>query len=47
MQEKLVSQKKKYNKKNNFRINIFFNENGEKFEKVIERTFGIYCQKNK
>ena len=29
MQEKLVSEKKKYNKKNNFRINIFFNENGE------------------
>lgn len=47
MQERLITQNRKYNKKNNFKINIFFNENGEKFEKVIEKTFGIYCQKNK
>ena len=47
MQERLITKNRKYNKKNKFRINIFFNENGEKFEKVVEKTFGIYCQKNK
>ncbi len=44
MQER--KEKKKYKKKNNFKINIIFNEKGEKLEKVIERAFGNYC-KNK
>lgn len=40
-----MEQKKKYKKKNNFKINIFFNENREALEKVIERAFGNYCLK--
>ena len=31
--------------KNNFKINIIFNEKGEALEKIIERAFGIYCLK--
>lgn len=42
---RLLEQKKKYKKKNNFKINVFFNENGEALEKVIERAFGNYCLK--
>lgn len=40
------AEKREYKKKNNFKINIIFNEKGEKLEKVIERAFGNYC-KNK
>ncbi len=43
MQEK--KEKKKYKKKNNFKINIIFNEKGEALEKVIERAFGNYVLK--
>lgn len=44
MQKKNI-EKKKYKKKNEFKINIIFNEKGEKLEQVIERAFGNYCQK--
>jgi len=43
MQEK--KEKKEYKKKNNFKINIIFNEKGEALEKVIERAFGNYVLK--
>ena len=42
---RLLEQKKKYKKENNFKINIFFNEKGEVLEKVIERAFENYCLK--
>lgn len=44
--QKENTEKKKYKKKNEFKINIIFNEKGEKLEKIIERAFGKYC-KNK
>ena len=40
--------KKKYGaakKKNEFKFNIIFNNNGETLENIIERAFGIYCLK--
>lgn len=37
--------KKKYKKKNDFKFNIIFNNNGETLENIIERTFGNYCLK--
>ena len=43
MQEK--KEKKEYKKKNNFKINIIFNEKGEALEKIIERAFGNYVLK--
>ena len=43
MQEK--KRKKKYKKKNNFKINIIFNEKGETLENVIERAFENYVLK--
>lgn len=43
MQEE-KTKKREYKKKNNFKINIIFNERGEKLEKVIERAFGNYCK---
>ena len=43
MQEK--KEKKEYKKKNNFKINIIFNEKGEALEKVIERAFGNHVLK--
>lgn len=42
---RLLEQKKKYKKKNDFKINVFFNEKGEALEKIIERAFGNYCLK--
>ena len=42
---RLLEEKKKYKKKNDFKINVFFNENGEALEKVVERDFGNYCWK--
>ena len=38
-------QEEKIEKKNNFKINIIFNEKGEALEKIIERAFGNYCLK--
>ena len=43
--QKENTEKKKYKKKNEFKINIIFNEKGEELEKVIERAFGNYCLK--
>ena len=37
--------KKKYKKKNDFKLNIIFNNNGETLENIIERAFGNYCLK--
>jgi hypothetical protein len=45
MQEEKVK-KREYKKKNNFKINIIFNEKGETLEQIVERAFGNYC-KNK
>ena len=36
---------KKYKKKNDFKFNIIFNNNGETLENIIERAFGNYCLK--
>ena len=38
--------KRKYKKKRDFKINVIFNENGEKLEKVIERAFSNYVLRN-
>ena len=38
-------EKKKYKKKNDFKINIIFNEKGQTLDKIVERAFGNYCQK--
>ena len=46
MQEENI-EKKKYKKKNDFKINIIFNEKGEALERIIEREFGNYCIKKK
>lgn len=40
-----MQEKKKYKKKNDFKINIFFNEKGENLETIIERAFGKYVSK--
>ena len=37
--------KRQYKKKNDFKINIIFNEKGETLERIIERAFGNYCLK--
>ncbi len=37
--------KRKYKKRNDFKINIIFNEKGETLERIIERAFGNYCMK--
>ena len=42
---RLLEEKKKYKKKNDFKINVFFNEKGEALEKIVERAFGNYCLK--
>lgn len=42
---RLLEEKKKYKKKNDFKINIIFNDKGEALEKIIERAFGNYCLK--
>lgn len=39
-----MAEKKKYKKKNDFKINIFYNEKGEDFTKVIEKAFSNYCE---
>lgn len=38
-------EKKKYKKKNEFKFNIIFNNDGELFEKIIERAFENYVSK--
>lgn len=43
--EKENTGKKKYKKKNEFKINIIFNEKGEELDKIIERAFGNYLLK--
>lgn len=43
--QKENAEKKKYKKKNDFKINIIFNEKGETLEKVVERAFGNYLLK--
>ena len=40
------SKRKKYRKRNDFKINIIFNENGEKLENVIEKAFSTYILRN-
>ena len=47
MQEENLNdiRKRKYKKRNDFKINIIFNEKGEALEKIIERAFGNYCIK--
>ncbi len=45
MQEENI-ERRKYKKKNDFKINIIFNENGEKLENVIERAFSHYILRN-
>ncbi len=37
--------KKKYSKKNDFKIKVYFNEKGETLEKSLERVFINYCSK--
>ena len=37
--------KKKYKKKNDFKFNIIFNNDGESFENIIERAFKNYVLK--
>ena len=44
MQEENI-ERRKYKKKNDFKINIIFNEKGETLERIIERAFGNYCIK--
>ena len=38
--------KRKYKKKNDFKINIIFNENGENLANIIERAFSNYILRN-
>jgi len=40
-----MEEKKKYKKKNDFKINLIFNEKGEELEKIIERAFVNYVSK--
>lgn len=40
-----MEEKKKYKKKNDFKINLIFNEKGESLEKIIERAFVNYVLK--
>ena len=44
MQEGKI-EKKNDKKKNDFKVNIIFNEIGEALERIIERAFGNYCMK--
>jgi len=39
-------EKRKYKKKNDFKINIIFNEKGETLEKIVERAFRKLLPKN-
>ena len=44
MQEGKI-EKKNDKKKNDFKVNMIFNEKGEALERIIERAFGNYCLK--
>lgn len=44
MEEKNIK-KRKYKKKNDFKINMIFNEKGETLDRIIERAFGNYVLK--
>ena len=41
-----MEEKKKYKKKNDFKINLIFNEKGEELQKIIERAFRKLLLKN-
>ncbi len=43
--KKDVMEKHKYRKKNEFKFNIIFNNNGETLERIVERAFGNYVLK--
>lgn len=43
--DRFMEDKKKYKKKNEFKINLIFDEKGEELEKIVERAFGNYCLK--
>ena len=45
MQEENI-ERRKYKKKNDFKINIIFNKNGENLETIIERAFRNYILRN-
>ncbi len=44
MQEGKI-EKKNDKKKNDFKVNMIYNEKGETLERIIERAFGNYCMK--
>lgn len=44
--QKENTEKKKYKKKNDFKINFIFNEKGETLETIIERAFRKLLPKN-
>ncbi len=48
MQEENLNdiRKRKYKKRNDFKINIIFNEKGETLERIIERAFSNYILRN-
>ncbi len=46
MQTKTQTKNKKYKKKNEFKLNLIYNEKGEPLEKIIERAFTNYYIKN-
>ena len=46
VRQKEKIEKRKYKKKNDFKINIVFNENGENLENIIERAFSNYILRN-
>lgn len=41
----MQERKEKKKKKNNFKINVIFNEKGETLERIIERAFENYVLK--
>ena len=43
--KKEILEKQKYKKKNEFKFNIIFNNNGETLERIVERAFENYCLK--
>ena len=43
--KKDILEKRKDKKKNEFKFNIIFNNNGEALERIVERAFGNYCLK--
>lgn len=42
MENKKEKQKKIYKKRNEFKFNFIFNNSGETFDKIIERSFSNY-----